>query len=149
MRDTKKKQIKVVVRDKNRIQISETSATYTDGMTLLNTKDLLLGTGLSGYIDEVRISNIVRTFIKTDIDNPHTNRKAEIYPNPASGSFVLRSLSGNCHINIMSVNGKVLLSKNTEGSVTEAIDISNYEKGIYIVQLIQENRTFTTKLIIK
>lgn len=34
----------------------------------------------------------------------------------------------------MSVNGKVLLSKNTEGSVTEAIDISNYEKGIYIVQ---------------
>lgn len=149
IRDTKKKQIQVIVHDKNRAQISSTTATYTPETTLLSTKDLLIGTGLTGYIDEVRISNVVRNFINTAIENPQISPMAELYPNPASGSFVLRSLSGNCHINIMSVNGKVLLSKNTEGSVTEAIDISNYEKGIYIVQLIQENRTFTTKLIIK
>lgn len=62
IRDTKKSEIRVVVHDKNRIKVWGNTTKYTAITTLLNNNDLILGQSLDGFIDELRISNVVRNF---------------------------------------------------------------------------------------
>jgi len=148
-RDTKKKLLQVIVHDKNRNQVSLTNVAYSPTEILVSSKDLLLGTNLSGYIDEVRISNIVRTFIQTDLKNPAKENLFEMYPNPASGIMYLRHLPGNCTVKVLSVDGKTVLTQQLNGLAETPIDISRLEKGIYFVQLMQNGKIQTEKLIVR
>lgn len=62
IRDTKKSEIRVIVHDKNREKLWGNTTKYTGTETLLNTRDLIIGQYFDGYIDELRISNVVRNF---------------------------------------------------------------------------------------
>lgn len=62
IRDTKKSEFRILVHDKNRTLIASQPVKYPGSGALLNSKDLLIGSGFNGYIDEVRISNVVRNF---------------------------------------------------------------------------------------
>jgi hypothetical protein len=61
-RDIKNSKISVILHDKNRKLLNSASNTFTGTTTYLNAQDLIIGQGISGFIDEVRISNIVRDF---------------------------------------------------------------------------------------
>jgi hypothetical protein len=148
-RDTKNKLLQVIVHDKNRNQVSLTNVAYSPTEILVSSKDLLLGTNLSGYIDEVRISNIVRTFVWTDLKNPEQEKLFEMYPNPASGLVYINHLEGNSTVKILSVDGKTLLTQQLTGLTETSIDISRLEKGIYFVQLMQNEKNQTEKLIVR
>ncbi|MBU0473336.1 MAG: C10 family peptidase [Bacteroidetes bacterium] len=61
--------LKLILHDKDCIKLEEQSSTYTAGTTIsTGTEDLKIGYGLfsrswfNGYMDEVRISNVVRVF---------------------------------------------------------------------------------------
>ena len=149
IRDTNKKSIRLILHDKNRHQISSTESAYTPTATLINSKDLLIGTGLSGYIDEVRISNIVRNFVRTGIENAEQEKMYEIFPNPASGQIKIRNLAGNSNVKILSVDGKTLFNKNATSSEEETIDISGLAKGIYFIQVSKSGKIHTEKLIVE
>ncbi len=64
IRDTKKSELKIEVRDKNLSVISTQTQPFTGNEVYVNSKDLLIGENFSGYIDELRISNTIRKFEK-------------------------------------------------------------------------------------
>jgi len=64
-RDTKNSEIKIVVRDKTLNVVASQIQPFSGNEMYTNSKDLVIGDNFHGYIDELRISNIVRKF-----DNP-------------------------------------------------------------------------------
>jgi len=63
-RDTKNSEIKIVVRDKNLNIVASQSKSFSGNEMYTNSKDLVIGENFHGYIDELRISKIVRKFEK-------------------------------------------------------------------------------------
>lgn len=63
-RNAKNSEIKIVVRDKNLNVVTSQSQTFTGNETYINSKDLKICENFNGYIDELRISNVVRSFEK-------------------------------------------------------------------------------------
>ncbi|BDX38601.1 hypothetical protein CYCD_19560 [Tenuifilaceae bacterium CYCD] len=63
-RDTKNSEIKIVVRDKNLNIVASQSQSFSGNEMYTNSKDLVIGDNFHGYIDELRISNVVRDFEK-------------------------------------------------------------------------------------
>lgn len=150
IRDTKNKQIRVIVHDKNRTQISETSATYIDEMTLLNSKDLIIGSGFSGYIDEVRISNCVRSFPITHINNPSNNNDLRLFPNPAKGFVTVET--GNVAsgiISVVSLSGQKVYESSINNTNLLRLNLDGLVPGYYFVRLESNNGYKISKLLVK
>ncbi|WP_027384770.1 T9SS type A sorting domain-containing protein [Epilithonimonas caeni] len=76
------------------------------------------------------------------------NSKTNIYPNPAQDFFEYKNIKNNIiSTNIYSTNGSLVKTINSSES---KINISNLEKGVYIIQTKTSNgNTFTNKLIKK
>lgn len=147
IRDTKAMKIKLMVHDRNRNQIFSGEQNYTSTETYLNARDLQIGTNLDGYIDEVRISNIARSFINTGINNQLGNRLT-VYPNPSTGIVYLDGLQGIGQIRVSDANGRLLLTQPLSGKPTEKIDLTSFKKGVYFIQLKQEHTSQTNKVVI-
>ena len=146
-RNTKTKLIQVIVRDKNRNVVSLTETSFTPTETYLNSKDLQIGTGLSGYIDEVRISNIVRPYIRTGVEDVKQENAFIVYPNPSSGMVQLKTSFSTCKIRIVNTLGQLKYEK--EVLQNEILDLSGLQKGLYFIQLNDGSKTGTEKLILK
>lgn len=97
------------------------------------------------------------TYIKTDYidvtdygvsidDNFIEKESISIYPNPAH-SKVYISTSGTFTLSISTITGQKILDK--DGFESESLDISSYDKGIYIVTIKDVNGSITKKLIIQ
>jgi hypothetical protein len=92
--------------------------------------DLFMGQDLGG----------VSHYEVNPISNAQLDTKSflnfEIYPNPSSGSITiqLEAFQPNCHLNIYSSDGKLLLHDYLTTNETD-INLSHFEKGLYIVQL--------------
>ena len=70
-----------------------------------------------------------------------------IYPNPFSDQFSIDGLAGeNTIINIYNLTGQKIYSAYVVGSST-TIDLSPFNKGIYLLQLISSERTVFKKII--
>lgn len=147
-RDTKKKLIQVIVHDANRQLISLTDMLYNPTETYLNSQNLQIGTGLDGYIDEVRISNVVRSFINTGIDDTEGDNTFSVYPNPASAVVYLRQLPATGTLRLLNAQGQTLLMRNLHGNDKEMIDLSGFSEGIYFVQLTEKKRIQTQKIVV-
>lgn len=150
IRDTKNLELRLLIHDKNRVLISTQSAKYTDTKMLLNTKDLIIGSGLNGYIDEVRISNVVRSFVATGMDRVATKNLFTVCPNPTSGIFKI-NLSQNTNsptnIRLLNFNGEIVYNQIVNPRNEIKIDISGMPKGIYLVQ-IKSNEIYLTQKIV-
>lgn len=68
-----------------------------------------------------------------------------IYPNPATTTFYINS-DKNVAVKIYDLTGKIV--KNEVYSPS-GIDVSNLEKGIYVVEMNSENQKQTSKLVVK
>jgi len=69
-----------------------------------------------------------------------------IYPNPTSGIFKIET-SNPCNILISDITGKIIYQKNNY--FNHNIDLSNNQSGIYIIKIIENDKQFAKKLIIK
>lgn len=70
-----------------------------------------------------------------------------IYPNPCNDKlYINSSLTNKYKIELTDVNSKLLLSQ--EENINN-IDISNFEKGIYFLKILDGNRIVSVKKIIK
>jgi hypothetical protein len=149
IRDTKNKRLQVIVHDKNRKLISTREMSYSPSESYLNSKDLLIGSNLDGYIDEVRISNIVRTFVITGVEKVKQGRVFSIYPNPSSGIVKIKmddSVNGG-KISVINATGQTILEKET--GIGEIIDLSGLSKGLYLIRITTKNVIQTERLILK
>ena len=73
-----------------------------------------------------------------------------IYPNPNSGKFtvMMQNYSSKTEIKIKPIDGKVIITKQVNSNST-VFDLSTYPKGIYLVQLINENDVITKKISVQ
>lgn len=78
-----------------------------------------------------------------------------VYPNPNNGNFTLsfeNSTSDNFTIQILDCVGKIVYSKdiqNFSGKYKGDIHVKDLAKGVYMLNLNHEGKTYNTKLIIK
>lgn len=80
----------------------------------------------------------------------------KIYPNPAHGDFtnlVINATNNNVSVSILDVNGKTVYSKelSTQKDETQILPIStsNFAEGLYLVRVVDGQKTQTQKLIVK
>jgi hypothetical protein len=78
-----------------------------------------------------------------------------MYPNPTNGSLTFEfdpesylELSGKIQIEILNAIGQVIAKETMESNQLK-IDISNFNTGIYIVKVLNENTSVATQKIIK
>jgi len=71
-------------------------------------------------------------------------------PNPASQQFEIQSIngSGSMQVTIYDLLGKQIQQLEIEGDSLQ-VDTSRFTSGIYLIQILEDNRSSTQKLIIK
>ena len=73
--------------------------------------------------------------------------KLTIHPNPASSSIKIETCISYLHnIEITSLNGKLIFSKEMAGSVCQ-IDLSSFRKGVYFITIRSKDFVITKKII--
>jgi hypothetical protein len=160
IRDTKTSTISVVLHDKNRNLMSAISSPYSGTATYLNSQDLIIGQGVTGFMDEVRISNVVRSFVISSSGItpklPFTGlaKGIEVYPQPAASHFTVKLTDeynqGEYDISIIDLSGRTIWQSRFSGQVT-TVERGNLPRGLYILQLISHRtgKQFSTKLSIE
>ncbi|MBU8892305.1 MAG: M6 family metalloprotease domain-containing protein [Bacteroidales bacterium] len=75
----------------------------------------------------------------------------KIYPNPSSGIFNLELNNDylNCDIRIIDIAGRVIENVTISKTNRYILNLSDYSKGIYIVNINIDNKVFNNRLIIK
>jgi type IX secretion system substrate protein len=82
------------------------------------------------------------------------NSSFSIYPNPASTAFtaVINSdIAGSVQMRISDISGKTLINKTIQvqtGAQTVTVDINEFTPGIYLVNLSQNGKSQTQKLVV-
>lgn len=69
-----------------------------------------------------------------------------VYPNPTTGLFTIQG-EGNYQVFIRDLSGRLVLSQQSADNTT--IELTNVEKGIYLISIFKDSREYTDKLIIK
>lgn len=84
-------------------------------------------------------------------DNGNTENNFIVYPNPSNGELSIKSRVdvGEATIAIFDMNGRKVFSQKVELHQTATINATGLTSGIYVMQIDGDNRSQTTKLIIK
>ena len=79
-----------------------------------------------------------------------TTNGFNIYPNPSDGMFNIKSerTLDNAQLFIRDINGKLILSEILNSDINK-IDISNSPAGIYLLQIITDNKIINHKILLK
>ena len=147
---------KIIIRNSYLEIVDEKEYNYGEAksLPLTNTEDLLIGNlfgtsnfYIDGFIDELRISNIVRTFEpRLSITDTDENNNYSMYPNPATNRIYINAPEYT-NLTISTNTGKIVLDKmNFKGG---EINTSNLSKGVYIINFKNSKNVVTKKLIIK
>lgn len=116
--------------------------------------------------DDTRIISRVKVFIRSareaDKEKVGADEMEDLqiqdisfYPNPSDGRFALELTTGNenpVHIKIVGPDGSVVYERTgqaSDGFYDYDIDISDQREGVYIMQVIQNNRALTKRIIIE
>jgi hypothetical protein len=70
----------------------------------------------------------------------------KIYPNPSNGIFTIDG-EGEYNIQIFDMAGKVILE--AKAIDNELVDMQNYNKGVYVIKVFQNQRSITKSIIIQ
>jgi hypothetical protein len=77
----------------------------------------------------------------------------KVYPNPASGAFSLEltgpDLAGKTRVVMYGMQGEKVLSAELTGDRKHRFPLPGYPSGIYLIQVITENKSGTARIIIK
>jgi len=79
------------------------------------------------------------------IEGPEENI-GYIFPNPVKDKLNVKLFVLPAQLKLYTYEGKQVLNMNTVSTVTE-IDLTNLNKGIYVLQIVSEEQTFIRKLV--
>jgi len=101
------------------------------------------------YRDSVRNPPVV-IIRPTGINDPAADLSFNVYPNPATTSFMVScsGYQGEVQMRVVDLAGTELLLKTITGAV-ETIDASQFAKGVYLVMLTDGKQTQVRKIIIQ
>ena len=105
--------------------------------------------GTTGSTPMIRMNMNPNVPGPTSIDD-NSYSTFNVFPNPNNGilNISMANSSGKQTIEIKNIIGQTVYSKITSNSSSNTINLSNINKGIYTVSLINENGTSSTKKII-
>ena len=84
----------------------------------------------------------------TAIVDVNTNQNSlHVYPNPAKDFIVIEGINNQSEISIFDLTGREMLKQNVLNG--EKISVTTFSKGIYFLEIKNENRIQTKKLIIE
>ncbi|MBI9066817.1 MAG: choice-of-anchor D domain-containing protein [Salinivirgaceae bacterium] len=100
-------------------------------------------------------NNVTLTVNQIGIIDNTVNNTITVYPNPNNGQFTIHTdaeITGNTIVKIFDISGKIIYT-NTFTSFNKCfnnqINLNDCTKGIYNLQVINENNVYSQKLIIK
>jgi hypothetical protein len=84
------------------------------------------------------------------ISENHTYNKLKLYPNPSTGIFTLQKpTDAKATVVVYDVLGNQCLSQSiNEGEGNKQIDMSNFAKGIYHLQLLERGKVYSQKVVL-
>ncbi|MBL0048948.1 MAG: T9SS type A sorting domain-containing protein [Bacteroidetes bacterium] len=103
----------------------------------------------SGETEEYKIT----LGLSTGFTNPNLENGIVIYPNPAKDIITIaiqQNKSEKSHLEIYTVKGQLIYEEGIAKSKTvveKTIDISRFQKGLYILRWITDDRVFTKKIV--
>jgi len=72
-----------------------------------------------------------------------------VYPNPTNGVFnIVLEATSKYDVTVNNVLGQTVYTTSTNAMAT-TIDLSNFDKGVYTIELRNENATYTEKVIVE
>ena len=122
---------------------------YPDTMNFLCSSSITADNAQVGSVLEV--DNVWFEGIVTSINNVVANHDFIVSPNPANGYFNLRmSNTNNATVKVHNTVGQVVITRNFDTtSINERFDISDLNKGIYFVEVINNGKSKIKKLVIR
>ena len=158
IRDTQNNQLKLVVHDENRDEVYSQSTSFNTNDVLLNSQDVVIGGNFIGYIDEVRISNVVRYF-KTAVSVEKETSEIKLdyallqnYPNPFNPSTIIKFNllePGFVDLRVFNVLGKEvasLINNNMQsGQHTVKFEAGNLAAGTYFYKINVDGKFSSVK----
>lgn len=148
--------------DNQLVNVDSTVFAYTDGFDISG-RELLLGTETTfnthfqGGVDDIRIYN--RVISLEDIDTLYNmpaitlkdeidlSKNISIYPNPTNGKINVLS-EDIIQIEIINTEGKTIMVFN-ENNLNSDIDISGFDKGIYIIRVISNKGVAVERIVLE
>lgn len=103
---------------------------------------IFVGGGAKVYVDNVYFSNV-----PLGIEDFKTS-SVKMYPNPVSDIFNVSSDKTIENITFYNMLGQQVITMNSSKS-TEAIDLSNFQSGVYIVKVTVDGKVTTSRVIKK
>lgn len=101
----------------------------------------IAGSIINGVQEGVEWSNII-----ANVDEVEMKNQIHVYPNPSNDGNITIFHQGIFQIEIFSMEGKLMLSKNVSGK-NEFTEI-NLPKGFYFIQLLDKNNQLSTKKVV-
>ena len=83
----------------------------------------------------------------TDSENIEITQKVALYPNPTTGELTIALGETVAKVTITDVLGNVIYTQTASGDLF--IDLSSYNKGIYLVKVVTENDSYIEKVVLK
>jgi len=93
------------------------------------------------FIDDIEITGAT-----TDMQVVENNN-ISIYPNPTNGNITITNIA-NSNVEITDINGRVVMSQFASSDML-SMDLSNFDKGTYIVKIINDSSISIKKVIVK
>lgn len=79
----------------------------------------------------------------------YTNHDVQVYPNPSDGTFNLQLPEQNAVVTITGINGKLIKRIVAKQEKNIILELSDAQKGIYLVHIKDEHNSFYKKLLLK
>lgn len=94
------------------------------------------------------VSDCVNLIIIASNDRAFSN-SISIFPNPSNGKYVVKfdNISTNVDIRVLDINGKQVMKRDNADINNLIIDISDYDNGVYLLNIISDKKEATFKLI--
>jgi hypothetical protein len=98
------------------------------------------------WIDDVSVT--LPTGINELMD---TEQEIEIFPNPSTGVFSVRSTESNegQHLEVYNVLGSKVYFTPDNRQMNYTLDLSHYPKGVYYVKLFRGEKSTTRKIVVQ
>ena len=96
----------------------------------------------------IKITDYINTDISNDITNNNSRLNIDIYPNPSSGTFTIKSNNIIRYVEITDLSGQII-SQNNVSTNQLNINFNIEEKGVYLIKIQTNTNSLVKKIIIK
>lgn len=107
------------------------------------------------YVPDGSVSSYESAFIWTDfasilplstlgIEDLSVEPKVSVYPNPTKDKIYFKELKNISTVNIFDKQGRLVKTSLTKDNYT---DLSTFNKGIYIIEILSDHKSYITKVV--